>query len=55
MESRSYGENRIEGNLKAHYGLEARLLAIQQITHELLKSDLITRDVKRMREDQGMP
>jgi len=55
MESRSYGENRIEGDLKPHYGLEARLLAIQQITHELLKSDLITRDVKRMREDQGMP
>ena len=54
MESRSYGENRIEGDLKPHYGLEARLLAIQQITHELLKSDLITRDVKRMREDQGI-
>jgi len=45
MENRSYGNNRIVGDSTAHYGLEARLLAIQQITHELLKSDLSTRDV----------
>ncbi len=48
MENRSYGNNRIFGDSTAHYGLEARLLAIQQITPELLKSDLSTRDVIKM-------
>ena len=45
IEKRSYNEDRIEGDLKAHYGIEARLLFIQQLTHELVKSELITRDV----------
>jgi hypothetical protein len=44
MQSRSYGEDRIEGDHAAHYGLEARLLFIQQLTHELVKSELIASD-----------
>ena len=44
MEKRSYNEDRIEGDISAHYGIEARLLFIQQLTHELVKSELITRD-----------
>ena len=47
METRSYGEDRIVGDHAAHYGLEARLLAIQQVTHELVKSELIARDFQR--------
>ena len=47
METRSYGEDRIAGDLPAHYGLEARLLTIQQVTHELVKSELIARDFQR--------
>ena len=46
MYSRSYNEDRIEGNHPAHYGIEGRLLFIQQLTHELVKSELIAWDVK---------
>ena len=45
MEKRSFNEDRIEGDMSVHYGIEARLLFIQQLTHELVKSELITRDV----------
>ena len=46
MQSRSYGNDRIKGDHAAHYGLEARLLFIQQLTHELLKSELIASDIQ---------
>ena len=46
MQSRSYGEDRIIGDHAAHYGLEARLLFIQQLTHELVKSELIASDIQ---------
>ena len=52
MESRSYNKERIEGDMAAHYGIEARLLFIQQLTHELVKSELIARDVE-MRKDEA--
>jgi len=40
ISKRSLGKKRIRGNISAHYGLEARLLYIQQLMHELIKSDL---------------
>ena len=39
IESRSYGTNRIVGDLPPHWGLEARLLSIQLFTHALDQSD----------------
>ena len=39
MAHRSFGEDRIEGDHPAHYGLEARTLYIQQLMHELVKAD----------------
>ena len=44
MEARSFGEDRIEGYFHAHYGIEARHLAVQKVTHELVKSELIARN-----------
>lgn len=41
MEHRSYGKDRIQGDHPAHYGLEGRTLYIQQLMHELVKSDLM--------------
>ena len=41
LEKRSFGEDRIVGDHPAHYGLEARLLFIQQLVHELVKADLM--------------
>jgi hypothetical protein len=41
LEKRSFGEDRIVGDHPAHYGLEARLLFIQQLMHELVKADLM--------------
>jgi hypothetical protein len=41
MEHRSYGKDRIDGDNPAHYGLEGRTLYIQQLMHELVKSDLM--------------
>ena len=46
MYPRSYKDVRIEGNSPTHYGIEGRLLFIQQLTHELVKSELIAWDVK---------
>jgi hypothetical protein len=46
MYPRSYKDVRIEGNSPTHYGIEGRLLFIQQLTHELVKSELIASDVK---------
>jgi hypothetical protein len=46
MKPRSYKDVRIEGNTNSHYGIEGRLLFIQQLTHELIKSELIASDVK---------
>ena len=43
---RSLGEDRISGDRAAHYGLEARLLGIQQLTHELIKSELVQNEMK---------
>ncbi|KAL9183153.1 hypothetical protein ACHAXT_004940 [Thalassiosira profunda] len=40
ISDRSFPPNRIEGDLAAHYGLEARLLFIQQLMHELVKAEL---------------
>ena len=39
ISKRSYGEERIAGDMPPHYGLEARLLFAQQLLHELLISD----------------
>ena len=43
MQNRSYGENRIEGDTRAHWGLEARLLSIELI------SDILRRKQERER------
>jgi hypothetical protein len=37
---RSFGEKRIKGDNVAHYGIEARLLHVQQLMHELFKAEL---------------
>ena len=47
LEARSFGEDLIEGDIPGHYGIEARHLAVQQVTHELVKSALISRDFQR--------
>ena len=47
LEKRSYNEDRIEGDSSAHYGVEARLLLIQQLTHELVKAELIAMDMQK--------
>lgn len=41
MKSRSYGKDRIVDPTfgGAHYGLDGRLLEIQQLTHELVKNE----------------
>jgi len=39
---RSFGDKKIKGDHPAHYGLEARLLFIQQLLHELMKSDILS-------------
>lgn len=41
---RTFGENWIAGDHPAHYGLQARLLLIQQLMHELVKADLLRAD-----------
>jgi len=41
LKHRSFGEDRIDGDHPAHYGLEGRTLYIQQLMHELVKSDLM--------------
>ena len=40
LKKRSYGEDRINGDLPPHYGLEARTLFLQQMMHELKKAEL---------------
>mmetsp|Transcript_3544 Transcript_3544/g.5144 ORF Transcript_3544/g.5144 Transcript_3544/m.5144 type:complete len:387 (-) Transcript_3544:170-1330(-) len=40
ISKRSFGEDRIHGDMLAHYGLEARLLFGQQLLHELFALDL---------------
>ena len=35
MRARSFGADRIVGDLKAHFGLEARTLNSQMLTHAL--------------------
>lgn len=35
ISKRSFGQDRINGDIKAHYGLEARLLFAQQLMHQL--------------------
>ena len=40
IQARSYGEERIKGDLNTHYGLEARLLFAQQLLHEILASEI---------------
>ncbi len=39
MSKRSFGEDRIVGDLGSHYGLEARLLFAQQLLHHLLATE----------------
>jgi hypothetical protein len=39
ISKRSYGNERITGDIKPHYGLEARLLFAQQLLHELLAAE----------------
>jgi len=53
IDHRSYKDKRIKGDSSVHYGVEARLLFIQQLTHELVKSDLIARDVENRRKDES--
>lgn len=38
---RSFGDRKIKGDHPAHYELEARLLFIQQLLHEFIKSDIL--------------
>ena len=40
ISKRSFGEDRIKGDHIAHYGLEARLLWVQQFMHELIKAEI---------------
>lgn len=40
ISKRSFGENRIKGDLPPHYGPEARTLFIQQVMHQLKKTEL---------------
>lgn len=39
VDKRSFGEDRIKGDLPPHYGLQARTLFIQQLMHELMKAE----------------
>jgi len=39
IKKKSFGEERIEGDILAHYGLSARLLFTQQLLHELLVAE----------------
>ena len=47
IEHRSYGEERIEGDSPHHYDAEARILFLQQLMHELVKSELIHGEQRR--------
>ena len=49
ISKRSFRHERIAGDIKAHYGLQARLLFAQQLLHELLASDISSRAVPRDR------
>ena len=40
IEHRSYGKERIKGDAPHHYDTEARILFLQQLMHELVKSEL---------------
>jgi len=40
VSKRSFGRDRIMGDHIAHYGLEARLLWVQQLMHELIKAEI---------------
>ena len=40
ISKRSFKDERIVGDIQAHYGLQARLLFAQQLLHELLASDI---------------
>ncbi len=40
VSDRSWGEDRIQGDIAPHYGLEARLLFAQQLLHQLLDSTI---------------
>lgn len=40
LKKRSYGEDRINGDLPTHYRLEARTLFLQQMMHELKKAEI---------------
>jgi hypothetical protein len=40
VSKRSFGEDRIRGDLPPHYGLQGRSLFIQQLVHELKKADV---------------
>mmetsp|Transcript_20732 Transcript_20732/g.31110 ORF Transcript_20732/g.31110 Transcript_20732/m.31110 type:complete len:419 (-) Transcript_20732:32-1288(-) len=39
LAKRSFGEDRIEGDLPPHYGLQARSLFVQQLMHEMMKKE----------------
>jgi len=43
ISKRSFHHERIVGDLRAHYGLQARLLFAQQLLHELIASDVSSR------------
>jgi hypothetical protein len=40
VSKRSFGRDRIKGDHIAHYGLEARLLWVQQLMHELIRAEI---------------
>jgi hypothetical protein len=42
VSKRSFNEKRINGDIKVHYGLEARLLFIQQLMHRLVLNDALS-------------
>jgi hypothetical protein len=54
ISKRSYGNERIAGDMKPHYGLEARLLFAQQLLHELLAAEQRQKIVmEEMDDDDG--
>lgn len=44
ISKRSFGGERIAGDIKPHYGLEARLLFAQQLLHHLLALEAKAKD-----------
>ena len=44
---RSNGPRRIDGDISAHYGFEARFLFAQQLLHELLAADQRQHNLKK--------